>query len=94
MIRINATTPRVDRSNLESISPNASNKSPSNPPGPVTYDSSEFAFANGSRSARSSSTKVGNTGLSLGSNFEIEFPSNGIFPKIAFPSSDGKAVIF
>jgi hypothetical protein len=38
MIRINATTPRVDRSNLESISPNASNKSPSNPPGPVTYD--------------------------------------------------------
>ena len=89
-----ATTPSVDRSNLESISPNASNKSPSSPPGPVTYESSEFALANGVTSARNSLSIAGRTGLSFGNNFESEFPSNGIFPKIAFPSSEGKAVIF
>ena len=92
-IRIRATTTRVERSNLESISPNASNKSPSNPPGPVTYESSEFALANGATSARNSSTIAGRTGLSFGKTFAIAFPSKGIFPRIAFPSADGKAVI-
>ena len=35
----------------------------------------------------------GRTGLSLGRTFESEFPSNGIFAKIAFPSWDGKTLI-
>ena len=83
----------MDRSNLESISPKASNKSPSNPPGPVTYESSEFALAKGATSARNSSTIAGKTGLSFGKIFASEFPSRGIFPKIAFPSSEGNAVI-
>lgn len=81
-----ATTPRVVKSNVESKVPKALKRSPSSPPGPVTYGSKPLAWAMGLMSSRSAAISAGSTGLSLGRTLESEFPSNGIFAKIAFPS--------
>ena len=92
-MRITATTARVVSNKVESISPKAPNKSPSNPPGPVTYGVKPLASAIGLISSRSASIAAGSTGSSFGSNLEIAFPSSGIFAKSAFPSCDGKTEI-
>ena len=78
---------------VESIEPKAPKRSPSNPPGPVTYGVKLFAFAIGAISSRIASTIAGNTGSSLGKTSPIAFPSSGILARIALPSSEGKAEI-
>ena len=65
-----ATTASVVNSKVESIDPNALNRSPSNPPGPVTYEVRLFALAIGVKSSRSASTTAGSTGSSFERTFE------------------------
>ncbi|CAB5051504.1 unannotated protein [freshwater metagenome] len=80
--------------NDESKVPNAPKRSPNNPPGPVTYGVKPFAWAIGLMSSRNAATTAGKTGLSLVKTFAIEFPSSGIFAKMALPSCEGKTEIF
>ena len=94
MIKMNATTLRVVNNSVESISPNAPNRSPIRPPAPVTYDSKPRSLANGVKSSRSASTIAGRTGSSFGSASAIAEPSKRIEAKTASPSAAGKAVIW
>ena len=93
MIRISATTPRVVSNREESKVPNAPNKSPSNPPGPVTYGVNPLAFAIGPRSSRNAAITAGKTGLSFGRISAMAFPSNGILASSALPSCEGNTEI-
>ena len=89
---MNATTPNVVKSNVESKSPKAPNRSPMRPPAPVTYDSKPSSFANGVKSSRNASTIAGRTGSSFGSTSAIAAPSRRIEARTAVPSGAGKAV--
>ena len=85
MIRIIETTPRVVRSNVESIEPNAPKRSARIPPKPVTCVSKFSAERFLAISSRTNLITCGNAGLS--SIVDVATLSiKDIFPKIALPS--------
>ena len=71
----------------------APNKSPSNAPIPVTFETSPTLFANSAESSRSVSITSGSAGLLLGNRSVAISDLNGRLTRSALPSSDGKAKI-